>query len=342
MALFRELFESRTGGTTGAEGVFGESRLFRVVAEEEDLIIVGDGAGGESRREYPDPRALLGAQIPVGTIHPWDSSLLATSYSNMRRVGPITWDVRIDYKRNLNIVLPTNTEWLIRLRGASLSIPIVEEYPLSESSLRGARIAGGRIRQGVPKVTAEDTIKQIGVRNYQPVGSGVTGADFLSKEADEKGAVKTIFLRQTEQIIPHPVNDEMPAMVVEFSRIAPDFRLDPTGTFLADFQKVVNDREFRGAAPGHVRVETVNIDPIDGDMTGQAIPGRTWRIVIAFLWSAIPFTPLELVPQHRDNRGNSAPITHRSGILKDQKVVERFRNKRTRNLERLLSILEQG
>lgn len=346
MAIIHEHITSRQGGETGDDGTSGENRVFSVTTEPSDYVNVSDGQGGPLRRITPDPRALLAASglANLGDPHPWNIDIRAYSYSDPIRRGAVNWLVRVNF-RDDSIEPMADGEWLVSLRGLSLPRRIIEELSESEGGLEIAPtprgLPGGSLRARRVSEAEAQPIKLIGPIKYIPV-VGPAGDLFKSTEAVPMptglAVEKEVLLWPTTARVVEGFDTEWPAMAVTFRRIAANFTIDRAGQLIVEYMKSVNRVEFRGSPPGHVKVDGLSIDPIEKFVPGQTRQGRAWRIEVVFHWSAIAWTPHEIVPAHVSEDGSKRPILDSDG----NRVVESFRVRRTRDLETLLTILGSG
>ena len=346
MAIIHRINPSEVGAETGNDGNTGYNLLFSVRAETGDLIPRPDGNDGFLSPVYPDPMALLAnsLQARLGDPHPHNPDVRAYSYSYVERRAPGYYIVRVNY-RDDSIEPTADGEWLVSLRGLSVPRRLIEELPESEGGLDAVpaprRLPGGSLRATPIGDATSEPLKLIGPKKYEKVLG--PGANFSSTETvpnKETGLAtdQEVFLWPTSGRVVEGYDSEWPAMAVTFRRIAANFTIDRAGQLIVQYMKACNRSEFRGAPPGHVKVDGLSIDPIEKTVAGQTRQGRAWRIEVVFHWSAIPWTPHEITPSHTSEDGAKRPIVDRDG----NRVIERRRVRRTQDLEGLLSVLGVG
>lgn len=344
MATFKELAHSRQGTSIGVGGSQGAHMLVEVIAEESDFTKVTTPSGDEWVPPFWSG-LVQSDYLPRGSLFPWDTTLASVRETFVMMVNPRRAIVRVDFASGAADALPTSDDWLISIRGASISRRLLEEYPVEQSDVQ----PNERPRRGTGITPAPRPERVLGTEPVEPRIIGpmiVTEVDAYAGSAvyyynsrDKEGNEVPIFVQDTGKRKPVGYQDEIPAFTVNMTRIIPNFRLNPTAAQLAQYMKTVNDRYFRGADPGHVMVNDFSLDPVEATMDAQEVLGRAYRVTAMFVWSAERLTPWEIWPTKIDDNGYEQVIRHRED---GEKVVESFRVKRTRNLEEFMRLLETG
>lgn len=368
MADFRELTASRVGGVKGFNATT-ETRIIRVIAEDEDIETIRGSLGTQS--VYPDPRDLVENQFArLGSGHPWDrEGLKAGSYRIVENRGQGQFVVEVIYYRNnVTIGIPPTNTWLIRYRGATITEQALTELPPEPASAQTAKSTPSVVRMGVharkagaggtrsESLTAAGTVDDVWTRPSREVGSkafkevppagGESAPTHRVKGVDSEGALVTVWLREIDGLTEDPrgMPVEAPAWLVTYERTLPNFGGGRFPVDIALYMKAVNGAEFRGAQPLHVKCLDVALDPIAAEIPGQAVAGVGYRVVISFLWSHFPWGPYGLVNGWFDGDGHRATalrISADPGINGTPDVSE-FRNVRRADLNGLLTALERG
>jgi len=333
MAEIREVRESRVGATVAYNGSSNVTRTF--------LVIVDDRAD--------DPRAVLALNYPISSADPWDASVFVSGYTIAEKMGHTAYKVTVLYEP-INVVAPTQIQgWKMRFSTAGGSFRMYDTLPITSSDIGKSTDKDRLLPVGGDSVTPfvevnrygqipingalKNGVKSIGPLVYTAFSPGPEspphGSHYIELPTGRLELVQT----QGRRVIGYDAESNDITMIAER-----DTGRVPTnvGAWLAAFKGRVNDRTFVGATAGHIKVVDIQIDQLNGTISGyQLTEGIYYHVTIIFRWSATTFTPYELTHTYKDEFGNEYPI---ADITTDLIVSELFKVAHSANLYALTGL----
>lgn len=321
MALFREVgLRSRVGGSRGLNPS-GENILVRVVAEKGSDADVAAGNADYSIHEkgqegevtvWPDPRVLVENDFaPLGSVHPWDATKRAVTYTVEQHLAPGIWHVRVHYQVPDALSTPPSTKWLHTVRTVSIPQRIVQE--LQPDFRTFPRIRGG-LADLLPADFWTRPARSIGNPQYlpQPDPTHERFSEWFATHSydgfDEIGPSGPQGLRQLDNYDDSSgANIGMPALEVTFHRTAPNWHAS-LNIELARYVEAINGSTFERAPPYHVLCKGATVDPISMEVPGQREEGVAYRMSAVFIFSFTPFVPFKVFSTYPDDRGFGATV----------------------------------
>ena len=314
MASVAEQFNSRTGSGIGFSGPTGVSRTFRVIIDDPEH----------------DPRAVLFAEIPLGTPHPsdlvgdpgaeiahWSDGTVADSATPIRREGPTSWIVRLDYARPVAGGISTDVPNGWRFSSSTYS---ENQRALEEIAELG---------EGERALTLIGPLEYKRDEDEPPTGVFTT----------QINATPTIPLKQhlTRRVTGFEV--PLPAISIQLRRRLANWSMLANYSVVGHFVKKLNNDDYLQVPKGHLRFENIQIAEIEAKVEGQRTEGLAYDCTLTYAAAFKPFSPIQQVATFRDaTTGAESVVLDGDG----SKVVEEFRVALFRPFATIIAIVESA